>query len=220
MRVDTMDIVCTMSYLIGVRKELLHNTYDDNCPELLKQLEENKNATIIRYLCKLRTVLMKTFRKTDTSLRYDLTNIDKLNWFDTNNILWLENNGIRVTLANNRAADYSLHINKLIADNIHACHDPFPEWIKWDYIKRLFIIPRFTDMEVQKREFSKFMDKLDWYPYHQYIISKYKTATDEIKDNIYDFIGNSDKVVLVVDCENSDVYKFTVCSKILITTKL
>ncbi len=37
--------------------------------------------------------------------------------------------------------------------------------------------------------------------------SKYKTATDDIKDNIYDFIGNSDKVVLVVDCENSNVYK-------------
>ena len=238
MRVDTMDIVCTMSYLIGVRKELLHSLYDESCPELLQHLEEDKNATIIRYLCKLRTVLMKTFKKTDTSLRYDLTNIDRLDWFDTNNILWLVNNGIRVTLANKRAADYSLHINKLIADNIHDCHDLFPDWIKWDYIKRLFIIPKFTDTEIQKREFSKFMDKLDCYPYHQYIYwepsecgnilytdgkfinilyqmnndyfddrSKYKTATDEIKDNIYDFIGNSDKIVLVVDCENSDVYK-------------
>lgn len=37
--------------------------------------------------------------------------------------------------------------------------------------------------------------------------SKYKTAANEIKDNIYDFISSSDKVVLVVDCENSDVYK-------------
>ena len=53
MRIDTKDIVCTVSYLIGVRKELLHNTYDECCCELLEQLENNRNATVIRYLSKL-----------------------------------------------------------------------------------------------------------------------------------------------------------------------
>ena len=238
MRIDTKDIVCTVSYLIGVRKELLHNTYDECCFELLEQLENNRNATVIRYLSKLRTMLMKTFKKTDYALKFDLTNIDKLDWFDADNIKWLEKNNIQVMLSNKLAADYSLHINKLIADNIHACKDLFPDWIKWDYIKGLFIIPKFTDQAVQKREFSKFMDQGVLYPYHQYIYwepaecgnilytdgkfinilyqmnddyfddkSKYKTATNEIKDNIYDFIRSSEKVVLVVDCENSDVYK-------------
>lgn len=159
MRIDTKDIVCTMSYLIGVRKDLLHNTYDENCSELLQQLEENKNATAIRYLCKLRTMLMKTFKKTDVELKFNLTNIDKLEWFDADNIKWLEKNSIPIILSNRLAADYSLHINKLIADNIHNCRDLFPDWIKWDYIKGLFVIPKFTDQAVQKREFSKFMDQ-------------------------------------------------------------
>lgn len=238
MRTDTKDIVCTVSYLIGVRKEILHTTYDESCYELLEQLENNRNATVIRYLNKLRTMLMKTFKKTDVALKYDLTNIDKMEWFDADNIKWLEKNNIQVMLSNKLAADYSSHINKLIADNIHACRELFPDWIKWDYIKGLFIIPKFTDQLVQKREFSKFMEQKDLYPYQLYIYwepldcgnilhtdgkflniiysinddyfddkSKIKTATDDIKNNIYDFIRNSDKVVLVVDCENSDVYK-------------
>lgn len=238
MRVDTKDIVCTVAYLIGVRKELLHTAYGDCCTELIEQLENNQSATVIRYLCKLRTKLMLTFKKTDISLRFDLTNIDKLDWFDTNNIIQLENSGFKIVLANKRASDYSLHFNKLIADNIHACRDLFPDWLNWDYIKRLFIIPRFTNEKVQTEEFSKFMEYINYYPYRQYIYwkpfdcgnllytdgkfinllyqmngdyfddkSKYKTATDDIKNNIYDFIDNSDKVVVVVDCENSDVYK-------------
>ena len=37
--------------------------------------------------------------------------------------------------------------------------------------------------------------------------SKYKNAVSEIKNNIYEFIRGSYKTVIVVDCENSDVYK-------------
>lgn len=238
MRIDTKDIVCKVAYLIGVRKEILHNTFDSSCPEVLEQLENNQNAITIRYLCKLRTTLMKTFKNTDYELRFNLMNIDRLEWFDSDNVKWLEKHGVRVILANKRAKDYSMHINKLIAENIHTCRDLFPDWLNWDYVKALFIIPRFTDEEVQKREFAKFMDKGNQYPYHQYIYwepldcgnilytdgkflnilyhmngdyfedkSKYRTATDDIKNNIYDFIDESDKVVVVVDCENSDVYK-------------
>ncbi len=238
MRVDTKDIVCRVAYLIGVRKDILHSTFEDSCFELLEQLENNQDATIIRYLCKLRTSLMKMFKKTDDEIVYNLKNIDRLDWFDTDNVKWLEKHKVPIILANKRASDYSLHINKLIADNIQACHDLFPEWINWDYIKSLFIIPKYTDTEALKKEFGKFMEHGSWYPYHQYIYwepsdngnilytdgkflnmlykmngdyfndrSKYKTATDDIIENIYDFIDDSDHVVVVVDCENSDVFK-------------
>ncbi len=59
MRTDTKDIVCGVAYLIGVRKEFMHNNFDDICPEIIEQLENDQNATVIRYLCKLRTALMK-----------------------------------------------------------------------------------------------------------------------------------------------------------------
>lgn len=238
MRTDTKDIACKVAYLIGVKKDFLHNNFDQSCPEIIEQLENDQNATVIRYLCKLRTALMKNFKNTDYEIKFNLKNIDRLDWFDTDNVKWLEKHGIGIILANKKAADYSVHINKLIAENIQKCRDLFPEWLNWDYIKGLFIIPKFTDAEVLKREFGKFMEKGSWYPFHQYIYwdpidvgnilytdgkfinnlykmngdyfddkSKYKTATDDIVDNIYDFIDDSEKVVVVVDCENSDVYK-------------
>lgn len=238
MRIDTKDIVCKVAYLIGVRKDFMHKNFDGSCPEIIEQLENDQKATTIRYLCKLRTSLMMSFKKTDDEIRYNLKNIDRLDWFDTDNVKWLEKNKVPVLLANKLASDYSLHINKLIAENIQSCCDLFPDWLNWEYIKSLFIIPKYTDTEALKREFGKFMENGSWYPFHQYIYwepkdagnilhtdgkflktlyqmngdyfddrSKYRTATDEIVDNIYDFIDDSDKVVVVVDCENSDVYK-------------
>ena len=38
-------------------------------------------------------------------------------------------------------------------------------------------------------------------------LSKVKDASDSVKANIYDFIDNSDSLILVVDCENSYAFK-------------
>ena len=38
--------------------------------------------------------------------------------------------------------------------------------------------------------------------------SKCRDANEEVKNNIYDFISDSEKTAIVVDCENSDAYKF------------
>lgn len=238
MRTDTKDIVCRVAYLIGVRKHSLISSYEQDCPELLSQLYQDKEATVIRYLCKMRTALMLHFKKTDDILRNDYKNIDKIEWFDADNINQLVKWGIPVILSNKLAEDYSVHINKLIAERINDCRRLFPDWLNWDYIKDLFILPKFVKTENQKYEFEKYMQNLNSYPYQQYIHwkpkdygnilytdgkfieilyamnndyfsdnSKFKNAVNEIKNNIYDFIRDSYKVVIVVDCENSDVYK-------------
>lgn len=238
MREDTKEIVGTVAYLIGVRKPSWKLAYDEFCPELLRQLEENQAATIIRYLCKLRTTLMLKFKATDNELRYNLNNIDKIEWFDHENIKQLENWGVQIVLVNKLAVDYTLQFNKLISEHINDCRDIFPDWLNWDFIKGLFVYPKFTNGVVQKQEFTKYMENIAFYPYQQYIHwqpkdygnilytdgkflellyamngayfgdkSKYKNAVDDIKNNIYDFIKSSYKTVLVVDCENSDVYK-------------
>lgn len=181
---------------------------------------------------------MLKFKRTDDILRNDYINIDKIEWFDADNIAWLEERRIPFLLPNKLAADYTLHINKLIAEHITACRELFPDWLNWEYIKDLFILPKFTNEENQKYEFEKFMDNLPYYPYQQYIHwkpkdygnilytdgkfieilyimngdyfgdkSKSKNAVSEINNNIYEFIRGSYKTVIVVDCENSDVYK-------------
>ena len=61
MTVDTKELVTTIAYLIGVRKNILEQCFDAECHDTLQNLYADKNATIIRYLCKLRTTLFQKF---------------------------------------------------------------------------------------------------------------------------------------------------------------
>lgn len=238
MRVETKNVVGTMAYLIGVKKDVWYDWYGAACPALLEELDNNESAQAIRYLCKIRTSLMRNFKATDQAIIYDYKNLDTLQYYDTVDIKKLQSWGYEVLLFNKRASDYSVHINKLIRENINRCQNLFPDWIKWEYIRELFVYQKCDSDAGNKKEFTKFMENIDCYPFKLYIHwepkevgnllyndgkflellyqshkdsigddSKYKTATTAIKNSIYDFINNSEQTALVVDCENSDVYK-------------
>ena len=97
MTVDTKELVTTIAYLIGVRKHIIEQCFDAECHDMLQKLYTHKGATIIRYLCKLRTTLFQKFKKTDTEMRYNLMNLDRLEWYDHDNIKQLAKCGISST---------------------------------------------------------------------------------------------------------------------------
>ena len=164
----TKHIVTTIAYLIGIRADIVAQIGEDE-KELLEKLKEDQSCRIIRYLCKLRTQLMLNFKKTDIEMKSNLTNLDKLPWFDRENILQLEEWGIRILKANGSSAKYMEIINKSISENITRCKGLFPEYVNWEYIKDIFVIPRFTQEKVIKGEFAKYMANRDYYPFQQYI---------------------------------------------------
>ncbi|MBQ4282446.1 MAG: NYN domain-containing protein [Lachnospira sp.] len=238
MRIDTKDLVTTVAYMIGVKKDNIIKYYEEECRELLDKLFKSKEATIIRYLSKLRTTLFLRYKKTDSELRFNITNLDKIEWYDKDNIKQLQEWGIPVLQPNYTSDMYMEHFANLIAENIDACEHLFEDWIKFEYIKDLFVIPRQGKKNVLKAEFETFMKFYKFYPFQMYIhwsprdcgnilyndekfvgvlygqhgelftdTSKVKDATDETKDNIYEFINSGHKVAIAVDCENSDVFK-------------
>ncbi len=238
MTVDTKDLVTTVAYMVGVPKEHLEISYRESCGTLLDVLYGNKEATIVRCLCRLRTVLFKRFKATDTEMRYNLKNIYSLEWFDQDDIKTLTKWDIPIIKANSSSEKYMNLFNDLISQHIESCRNLFYDWVKWEYIKNLFVIPGYKRNAVMKLEQKKFMENLNCYPYHCYIYfepheignifyndgkflmelygqngdsftdrSKYKDAHEETKDTIYSFIRSSSKVSVVVDCENSDVFK-------------
>ena len=91
MTVDTKEVVTTIAYMIGVRKSALESSYPE-CTETIEKLYAGKEATVIRYLCKLRTVLMQKFKRTDTAIRFELKNLNSLDWYDHDNIRQLQGN--------------------------------------------------------------------------------------------------------------------------------
>lgn len=143
-----------------------------------------------------------------------------------------------VIQTNYRADKYVLHITRLIDKNIDACKKLFPESIRFDYIKTLFVVPKYERKGVLIKEYEKFKGKRKLYPFQMYIYwepdaygnilysdsklltvvyaqngepfydsYKYRDASDDVKENIYDFIRKSGKVIMAVDCENADPYK-------------
>ncbi len=238
MTVDKKELVATIAYMIGVKKSVVISCFDEECHETLEILFSHQAATTIRYLCKLRSVLMQKFKKTDDEMRFNLKNLDRLEWYDRDNIRQLEKWGINIIKVNYRSEKYMVDITKLISENIDKCKDLFYDWINWAYIRDLFCIPKYTKNGVIKKEFEKYMDKIEFYPFQMYIHwepadygsilytdgkfldiiyrqhddrfedrSKYRDAHIETKNSIYDFVRKSNRAVIAVDCENSDVYK-------------
>ncbi len=168
MTVDTKEVVTTIAYMIGVRMSALKTSYGE-CAELIEKLQADKDATTIRYLCKLRTVLMQKFKKTDDLMRYELKNLHNIEWYDHDNIKQLEKWGFTIVQANYRSEKYMQDFTRLINENIDKCSRLFYDWLNWEYIRDLFFVPKYNKNGVMKDEFNKYMANIEHYPFHMYI---------------------------------------------------
>lgn len=237
MTVDTKEVVTTISYLIGVRKDILELNFVE-CKDLLDKLYADREATVIRYLCKLHTVLMQKFKKTDDAMHYDLKNLNRLEWYDHDNIKQLEKWVYTIIQANYRSEKYMQDLTRLINENIDKCAHLFYDWINWEYIRNLFFIPKYQKPEIMKDEFAKYMANIDYYPFQMYIhwqpadlgniiytdrkflkiiyeqhgdvftdYTKYRDADEDTRNNVYNFIDSSERSAIAVNCENSNPFK-------------
>lgn len=168
MTVDTKEVVTTIAYMIGVRMSALTVSYGE-CSELIEKLRADRDATTIRYLCKLRTVLMQKFKKTDDLMRYQLKNLYNIEWYDHDNIKQLEKWGFKIIQANYRSDKYMQDLTRLINENIDKCSHLFYDWLNWEYIRDLFFVPKYNKNDVMKDEFNKYMANIEHYPFQMYI---------------------------------------------------
>lgn len=234
--VKRKEVVTKVAYLIGVPEDLMYRDFIDSGVDI-KDLFSNREASIIRCLSKLRSYCTRNFLSVDRELRYELKFIQNVSHIDTNDIALLEGYGIPIKNANYRAGDYQRLFNKLIAENINACRSLFPDWVNWEYLRSLFVIPTKKSNEKFIEEYNKYNKHWRLYPYNMYIHWNpvecrgmllddclflktlyaqhndvfndrgcFIEASDITKSSVYNFIADSNKVVLVVDCENVDVY--------------
>ena len=166
--VETRTIVALIAYMIGVRNSNLKLHYED-CSKTFDKLKEIKEAKIIRYLCKMRTALIRKYSRVDHELRFDMKNLDRQEYFDTRNIQELEALGVPVLEVNYTAEKYMMKICSLIALHIDDCMKLFPEWVKWDYIRDLFILPKYNQPKVIAKEINLYRTQYNNYPFHNYI---------------------------------------------------
>ena len=102
-------------------------------------------------------------------MRYNLKNIDRLEWFDADDIKQLEKWGIPVVQVNYTSQKYMEDFSELITKHIVDCEKLFPNWVNFEYIKSLFVLPKKKNKNVYQSEFAKFMQYNDLYPFQKYI---------------------------------------------------
>lgn len=167
--IATTSIVTTVSYMMGFDMDRLNLHFSEYNKELIEKIVKNKPLTIIRHLSRLRTSLMQKYKKIDEELLFGLAGIENSLYIDKNDIKQLRKLGIEVVRPNSRANKYIESINGLILSNIDACADEFPEWLNFDYIRDLFIVPKYKEEHTQRSEAVKYKSNLNNYPFQMYI---------------------------------------------------
>ena len=157
----------TVAFLIGTKMDVLVDN-NPNERELFEKLSKEKDAVIIRTLCNIRSNLMLNYTNTERNIVFNLQNLDRQEIYKED-IKTLSRNDINIIKVNYKVNRYLADINMLIAQRINTVKDLFPEWVKWDYIKSLFVMPKGQSEEMIKSESKKFIQSRLSYPFTRYI---------------------------------------------------
>ena len=167
---STYMIVSKMAYLLGIEKRIFDNENEPPQLEWYKQLENDKNARIVRNLCRIRTAFETHYRFIVVEIKDNLKNLGSLPQYIPQDALQqLSEDGIELQKANYLPQKYVIDLNKHISNRINNCKSLFPLWVQWEYIKNLFVMPNGTTESGCKSAYTEFQANKKFYPYQVYI---------------------------------------------------
>ena len=168
---STFEIVSKIAYLIGVPKKVFENENQSPKLDIYKVLDQNKNARIIRHLCALRTALQRSYKHVNLRMKFENRSfLTMSNFIPKDSIRQLDEDGVPFFKSRNeRVSQHIVELNRLISDRINNCKTIFPLWIKWEYIKHLFVMPNGLAEEGTKTAATLYYENMDSYPYKMYI---------------------------------------------------
>lgn len=166
----TYNIVSLMAYLIGVDENRFGDGDAPFTKEVLDACNNEKAARIIRNLCRLRTAFEKNYGFIFSEFRQGMKNIGNMpELIPEDAVNGLNNDGVRLYKSKPDVNDYLVSVNVEINNRINAIKPLFPEWIKWDYIKPIFIMPGGTKKENLKAAGDLYNSDRNRYPFHCWI---------------------------------------------------
>ena len=167
---ETYDIVSRVGYLAGVEKHIFENPCEPLSLEVFRQLDSNQHARIIRNLCRIRTNLEQNFAFVNTAMRYGLKNLNSLpEYIPADSLQALETDGVDLIRANRKTNQYIMDINRHIAERVGSCKSIFPSWLKWEYIRYLFVMPKGTTEQGIKQAAAEYYAHKNQLPYQVYL---------------------------------------------------
>ena len=144
----------------------------DSSPQMdvYQSMDRDKNARIVRNLCLLRTAIEQNYGRIFRAFQYDLKNLHTLpEYIPQDSIQQLSSDGIEVIKANYKPIQYIIDLNNQIANRINNCRQLLPIWLKWEYIRELFIMPNGSKEAGAKKAADEYYAHRSQYPYQVYM---------------------------------------------------
>lgn len=257
LKTDNRYYTALTAYLLGLDMEKYDISFIDHM-EIPVELENNKEALILRNLCILRNNFLNSYDSLSSFFSTTLRNIIDSPSVDQSCVKYLKSVGIDLRITNARASDYIRSISDIINDYAKRISnsDLLPEWassVLRECYCGIFTVQKRVSGVTLAKTYSRLRKK---YPYQLFVgfdLSTYShnllyrdsmlfsniqtlagvkdvvsydrllvaTSQDLDPDNeaegtftltredtknaLSDFLGNSSKILIIVDCENTHV---------------
>ena len=137
--------VTLVGYLIGLRKEYIECAPFDQ--EYLNKIKNKTEIEIVRALSCLRFSFMLNYDKIykEKQMKGPFVKFEDMEqYIDVSALSYLRAQKIEALQVGVSINEFTRHIanlNQLMEEYIEGIHQYVPEWIKWEYVKNLFIMP-------------------------------------------------------------------------------
>lgn len=181
--------VTLIGYLIGLKEEILSGATFDSA--YLNKIKTEDEIKIIRALSCLRMNFLMAYDKIfkEKKSKGPFARFEEMTQFiDVSSLKYLQSKGFDPLQSGISVEEFTKHIaniNQLIEERIENIHIHFPEWINWEYIKGLFIMPgcssgkngcnynnkqRSSQINAKIHAIRKdFYNYINFYPYQTYL---------------------------------------------------
>lgn len=205
--------------------------------EICDKLSNNRSAIAIRTLNNIRSNIILNFKRVSRTIRISSTDyqpIYKIDVFE-DDFKALSKLDININTGRQDLNEYLIIINEEIQKHIDNIKPMFPEWINFKHIKHMFNMPT-SKIKLESEKFQNNQNYYPFKRYFNWSqpeekgnllttdvkilteiyesnndyfedLSKVMDASDNIKNNINDFINKGNKIQIFVDGENCDPYR-------------
>ncbi len=167
---DHYEIVSKVAYLLGIPKRIFDNEHEPPMIDYYNELNKEKKARIIRNLCSARTLLERNFKRICIGIQQEGKSIMSMPEYIPSSILQeLYNDGIDIYKNISDPSPFLFNLNQNIKSRINNCRDFFPDWLDWDYLSNIFIMPDGMSQQGTKNAAEFYYSNMQYYPYQVYM---------------------------------------------------
>lgn len=166
---NTHSVVSVVAFLLGLQERFFEN--DEGFQKVIyEKLREDVRARIIRNLCMLRTAIIRNYLNIHQKITFEYKGLSSIpEYIPPECISELTQDNIVLPYHQQGLQQVIIEINKVISDRINNCKELFPLWLKWDYIREIFIMKDgLTEAGVRENR-TRFYENKDCYPYRMYM---------------------------------------------------